>query len=285
MNKGIKIAVSGKGGVGKTTIAAFLVKLLSKNYNVLAVDADPNATLANALGFPEPEKIVPIVEMKNIIEERMGTKLDTYGTYFKLNPKVDDIPEKYSVKHENKDSSTTIKLIVMGSIKKGGKGCACPENTFLKTLVSHLILNRNEIVVMDMEAGLEHLGRGTAGSVDVLLIIVEPSIASIATAEKIHKLANDLKIKKIYVIANKIRNDSDRKIIENHLKNMKIIGFLPFDRNIIDNAVSGKSVDISKKMLPELLKTITTLKLGKCHPKASPLGYRSAYGFRQDLTQ
>lgn len=249
MNKGIKIAISGKGGVGKTTISSLLIKLLAKDYNVLAVDADPNANLAYTLGFSESEKIIPIVDMKSLIEERMGVKLDSVGTYFKLNPKVDDIPEKYSVSSEN------IKLIVMGNIKKGGKGCACPENTFLKSLVSHLILSRNEIIVMDMEAGLEHLGRGTAGSVDCLLIVVEPSKVSLNTAEKICKLAEDLKIKKIYLIANKIRNDSDRKFIENAIgEKLKIIGFLPFEENIIDSNISGKPIDMSEKMLPELLK-------------------------------
>lgn len=259
MNKGIKIAITGKGGVGKTTTAGFLIKLLAKEYNVLAVDADSNPNLAYTLGFPEPEKIVPVIEMKSLIEKRMETKLDSVGTYFKLNPKVDDIQEKYSV------NSGNIKLIVMGNIKKGGKGCACPENTFVKSLVSHLILSGNEIVIMDMEAGLEHLGRGTAASVDILLIVVEPGIVSINTAEKIYKLADDLKIKQISIIANKIRKDSDRKFIENELdkrnfdKKVKIIGFLPYEDNIIDNSISGKQIDIPSKALPELLKIITTL--------------------------
>lgn len=258
--QGIKIAITGKGGVGKTTTAGFLIKLLSEDHNVLAVDADSNPNLAYTLGFPEPEKIISIVEMKSLIEKRMETKLDSVGTYFKLNPKVDDIPEKYSVSSEN------IKLIIMGSIKKGGKGCACPENTFVKALISHLILSKNEIVIMDMEAGLEHLGRGTSASVDILLIVVEPGIVSINTAEKIYKLADDLKIKKIYLVANKIRNDSDKKFIENELdkrnfdKKVKIIGFLPFEDNIIDNSISGKQIDIPSKALPELLKIITTMK-------------------------
>jgi len=185
----MKIAISGKGGVGKTLIASLLCRVFAREgYDVIAVDADPDANLAASLGLPDADKITPISEMTELIEERTGTKSGDGGPFFKLNPKVSDIPEKYAVKNDG------ISLMVMGRMKPGGVGCYCAENSFLQALMTHLLLSRNEVVIMDMAAGIEHLSRGTARMVDILLIVVEPGRQSIETAYRISRLANDLRI-------------------------------------------------------------------------------------------
>ena len=170
----MKLAVSGKGGVGKTTFSALLIRLLNaQGKHILAIDADPDANLASALGIPDADKITPIAEMKELIFERTEAKPGSMGGFFKLNPKVDDLPEALSAKLGN------IKLMRLGGVQKGGSGCICPESTLLRALITHIVLARNEIVVMDMEAGIEHLGRGTAQAVDRLLVVVEPGRRSI----------------------------------------------------------------------------------------------------------
>jgi CO dehydrogenase maturation factor len=169
MNKSIKLAVTGKGGVGKTTVSSLLCKAFVDNgYSVLAVDADPDANLATAIGFKEEIDIPPLTEMKELIEERTGAKPGSVGSFFKLNPKVDDLPEKLWKEMNG------IKLLRMGTVKKGGGGCICPESAMLKTMVQNLLLFRKEAVIMDMEAGIEHLGRATAQAVNPLIVIVEP---------------------------------------------------------------------------------------------------------------
>jgi len=217
----MKIAISGKGGVGKTTISAGIARYFAGlGKNVLAVDADPNANLGLTLGF---KKIPPaLIEMQELIDERMESKKGGSGTYFRLNPRVDDIPEKYSVNEGG------IRLIAMGGMKKGGSGCACPENAFIKALISHLILRTDEVVVMDMEAGLEHFGRGTAQGVDLLLVVVEPDRNSTDTAGKIQKLAGQIGIKGVSIVANKIRDEEDEKFIRKELDKLKIIGYIPY---------------------------------------------------------
>ena len=173
----MKLAVSGKGGVGKTTFAALLIRTLSdQGKHVLAIDADPDANLAAALGIADADRIIPIAEMKELIFERTGAQPGTIGGFFKLNPKVDDLPDTLSAKLDN------IKLMRLGGVKKGGGGCMCPESTLLKALVMHIVLARDEVVVMDMEAGIEHLGRATAQAVDKLIVVVEPGRRSIDTA-------------------------------------------------------------------------------------------------------
>ena len=230
--QGIKIAVSGKGGVGKTTISALLsIAFSKKGFKVLAVDCDPNASLSNYLGIKEEVK--PIIEMRSLIEERMEVKLDSIGSFFKLNPKVDDIPERFS------KSIDGIKVISMGGIKKGGTGCACPENTFIKSLISHLVLHRDEVVIMDMEAGVEHFGRGTAEGVDVLIIVVEPSFAGIKTANKIKKLAKDIKIKKVFIIINKIRDEKEKEYILKHFNKEEVLGELFMEDEIQEQSLNG----------------------------------------------
>ena len=220
----MKIAITGKGGVGKTSIAAGLALILKKQGSkVIAIDADPDANLATALGIPERPQ--PIAELKKIILERTGE----VGAFFKLNPKVDDIPDKFSKLHNG------IRLIEMGTVKKGGAGCVCPESAFLKALLSHVFLNRDEVVIVDMEAGVEHLGRGTAQAVDKFIIVVEPNITSINTATRIKSLAENLMVKKVSVIANMIRSEKDKDFIQKNLKELKIEGFIKFDGSLVDS--------------------------------------------------
>lgn len=231
----MKIAISGKGGVGKTTFASFLIRAYAdQGKKVLAIDADPDANLAQALGVKRTAEIVPISEMKELIEERTEAKVGSMGSFFKLNPKVDDLPEKLSIEADG------VKVMVLGGVKKGGAGCICPESTLLKSLVRHIILARDEIIVLDMEAGLEHLGRGTAMAVDRLVVVVEPGRRSIETAAQIHRLAGDIGVKRLSFVGNKIRSDKDREFLMKHMPDFHIIGFIPFSSDIIESDLEGR---------------------------------------------
>ena len=231
----MKIAISGKGGVGKTTFASFLVRALAdQGKRVLAIDADPDANLAQALGVKGSEEIVPISEMKQLIEERTETKIGTMGGFFKLNPKVDDLPEKLSLEVDG------VKLMVLGGVKKGGAGCICPESTLLKSLVRHVVLARDEVIVLDMEAGLEHLGRGTAMAVDMLIVVVEPGRRSIETAYQIQRLSQDIGVKKLNLIGNKIRSEKDKSFLLAQLPDFHFLGFIPFGDEIIEADLEGR---------------------------------------------
>lgn len=232
----MKLAVSGKGGVGKTTFSALLIRTLNaQGKHVLAIDADPDANLAAALGIADAEKIIPIAEMKDLIFERTEARPGSIGGFFKLNPKVDDLPEKLSAKLDH------IKLMRLGGVKKGGAGCICPESTLLKALITHIVLARDEVVVMDMEAGIEHLGRATAGAVDRLLVVVEPGRRSIDTAGHIRQLASEIGLKQIAVIGNKIRTQQDQDFIRTHLSDFEILGFIPYDDAFIEADLKGIS--------------------------------------------
>lgn len=232
----MKIAVSGKGGVGKTTFSALLIRTLDEQgKHVLAIDADPDANLAAALGISNSDKITPISEMKELVSERTGAKPGTVGGFFKLNPKVDDLPDSLSARLGN------IKLMRLGGVKKGGSGCICPESTLLRALVMHIVLSRDEVVVMDMEAGIEHLGRGTAQAVDKLLIVVEPGRRSTDTADHIKKLASEIGLKNIAVIGNKIRTEKDEAFLKKHLGDFEFAGFLPYDDALIEADLGGIS--------------------------------------------
>ena len=252
---GMKLAISGKGGVGKTTLAALLIRAFNEQgKRVLAIDADPDANLAAALGIPNPQSIPPIANMKALIEERTGAKGGSMGSFFRLNPKVDDLPEKlsFSVDH--------IKFMRLGGVKKGGGGCICPESTLLKTLVTHILLARDEVVVMDMEAGIEHLGRGTASAMDKLIVVVEPGRRSVDTAHNIKRLAADIGLNRIVLVGNKIRGEADRKFLEKYVIGLEWLGFLPYDEEIIEADLSGESPydrdTPAKEVIREMIKTL-----------------------------
>jgi CO dehydrogenase maturation factor len=216
----LKIAVTGKGGVGKTTLAAALSRYYkSLGKTVFAIDADPDANFASALGIPDDvaAKITPIAKMKQLAAEKTGS-IEGGTPFFILNPDVSDIPEKFST------NIGGIKFMIMGTIEKGGAGCVCPESALLRSLLRHLIIERRDVVILDMEAGIEHLGRSVADSMDGLIVVVEPGKRSIQTAQKILKLASDIGLKKVYAVINKIEEESEIAAVENMLNDIVVIG-------------------------------------------------------------
>jgi len=232
----MKLAISGKGGVGKTTFSSLLIRTLNENgKHVLAIDADPDANLAAALGIEGAEDITPIAEMKELIFERTEAQPGTIGGFFKLNPKVDDLPDALSAKLDN------IKLMRLGGVQKGGSGCICPESTLLRALVTHVVLARDEMVVMDMEAGIEHLGRATARAVDKLIVVVEPGRRSLDTAGHIRQLAGEIGVTSISVVGNKIRGQKDEDFLKKHLPDFEFLGFIPYDGDLIEADLDGIS--------------------------------------------
>jgi len=260
----LKIAVAGKGGVGKTLISGTLARLLARDgYRVLAVDADPAMNLAYALGIP-PEtasKIVPISENKQLIEERTGTKPGSaFSIFISLTPTVDDIAEKYGLVGPD-----GVRLLVMGTVRSGGSGCMCPANSLLRALIRHITLIEKDAVIMDMEAGLEHLGRATVRGFDALLCVVEPGAQSIETAARIRRLAKDINIREVLAIGNKVVTEQDEKFIKSLLSEigLDVICIIPFDQSIIradslrvapiDCSPSSPAIDALRK-LEEMLK-------------------------------
>lgn len=243
-----KIAITGKGGVGKTTLAALLAYIYAEaGHPVIAIDADPAASLAFALGMPDElaAQVTPIAEMEELIFERTGAKPGTSGGFFKINPRVDDIPDRFSVSHRG------IRLLQLGTIDKGGSGCICPESAMLRSLVTYVILYRNEVMILDMEAGIEHLGRATAGGVDAFLIVVEPGRRSLSTAQNIRQLAADIGIKHCYVVGNKVRNQADRDFIRDNLPpELPVLGFLPASARAVEADMRGEAIF---DVVPELV--------------------------------
>ncbi|NLI92645.1 MAG: AAA family ATPase [Peptococcaceae bacterium] len=245
----MKIAITGKGGVGKTTFAAILSRLYAaEGYRVLAVDADPDANLALALGFPEEiiAKIIPIAEMKEMIAERTNTPSDSFGKMFKLNPQVDDIPEKYCTEYNG------VKLLTMGTVETGGSGCVCPEHVLLKKLTSHLVLQNKDVVIMDMEAGIEHLGRGTAQGVNAFIVVVEPGARSLQTYDKVKKLAQDLGVPKVFAVGNKVKNQSDREYILKYLDANTCLGFISYSEEVVNSDRPDQSPFTNAKTVEEV---------------------------------
>jgi len=254
----VKLAISGKGGVGKTTLTALLAKAFAgRGYKVLAIDADPDANLAAALGCSHPESIRPIAEMADLIEERTGARPGTVGSVFRLNPKVEDLPEKLSTEVNG------VRLMRMGTVQKGGGGCICPESTLLRALVQHLLIEREEVVLMDMEAGIEHLGRATSGFVDALIIVLEPGMRSIETADKIRQLAADIRLSKLAAVGNKVRNPADEAFLRAKLTGIPLLGMLPFRETVIQADMDARPpfedapdlLDLAQGIIDRLLET------------------------------
>lgn len=254
---GLKIAVSGKGGVGKTTLSAMLAQAYAERGNrVLAIDADPSPCLGSALAFPREvlRNIHPIAEMEELIAERTGAEPGKFGGYFKLNPRVDDLPEQFSAKHGG------IRLLELGAVEMGGSGCICPESTILRALITHVLLYRDEVVILDLYAGVEHLGRATADAVDAMLIVVEPTNRSLATAHQIAKLATDLGIDQLHLVGNKIRDLDDVAFIAAESSELPVLGSLKLDEAVMDADRRGVTVyDSSRELREAVLKMVAEL--------------------------
>ena len=222
----MKLAISGKGGVGKTTLTALLTQVYADaGRDVLAVDADPAPCLAGALGVPDElrQQLKPVSEMEDLIYERTGAKPGTTGGFFTINPRVDDIPDRFSVKHRN------VRLLEMGAVDIGGSGCICPESALLKTLATHLLFRKDDVLILDMYAGVEHLGRATVDFVDAMLVVVEPTRRSLGTAAQIKKLANDIGLTRLWMIGNKVRNDDEAAFLQAETPELPVLGVLPAD--------------------------------------------------------
>lgn len=232
----MKIAISGKGGVGKTTIGSMLIlELARRGKPVLAIDADPNGGLAAALGYDREisGRLVPLIERRSLIEERTGAKPGVSGGYYVLNPKVNDLVDTFSVPVRG------VRTLVMGELKEAMSGCYCSENALLRSFLRHLMVERDEWVVLDMEAGFEHLTRGTAQSVDLLLVVVEPGVRSLDTAVKLMTLARQAGIPKTACIANKLLNDEQLGRMESRLGEGSITLSLPFSSEAVESDLAG----------------------------------------------
>ena len=262
---GSKIAIGGKGGVGKTTVCAVWAELFAEDgCDVLAIDADPNTSLASAFGITGEQSPEPLIAMKDLIAERTGTGKNALGAYFKLNPKVSDLPEKHSLKVGK------VKLLVLGAITQGGGGCACPEGAFLKALLTHTILQRQELVLVDLAAGVEFMGRASVQGIDALVLVVEPGGRSIETANNMAKMARELGIGCVGAIANKITDPAQKGLIESQLEDIDLLGSLRYSKalqgaDMRREAVFGADAEVveelrrAKNNLTELLSS----KVGK----------------------
>lgn len=243
-----KIAIGGKGGVGKTTVCAIWAQLFAESgFDVLAIDADPDTNLASAFGIPSEQSPEPLIKMKELIAERTGTGKDTVGAYFRLNPKVSDLPEEYWIR------ANGLKLLVLGAITQAGAGCACPEGAFLKALLTHTMLQRQEVVLVDLAAGVEFMGRASVQGIDALVLIVEPGARSIETAKNMAKMARKLGIGCVAAIANKITESAQTQAIISQLDDIALLGSIKYSRALQEAdfrraPVFGADADVSGEL-------------------------------------
>ena len=246
----MKVAITGKGGVGKTTLSSTLARLYAdEGRTVLAADVDPDANLGLALGLTQEEvdEIVPISKMRTLVEERTGAS--AANQFYKLNPYVADIPEKFAKEING------VKLLVMGTVDLGGSGCVCPEHVMLKSILSAMTYRKNDVVIMDMEAGLEHLGRGTAANMDQFIVVIEPGARSVQTYRNVKRLAKDLGVKQVRVVANKVRDEADEEFIRNAIPAEDLLGMIHYNTEVIDADRQGKSpYDFSPTAIEEIKK-------------------------------
>ena len=246
----MKFAITGKGGVGKTTLSSTLARLYAdEGRTVLAADVDPDANLGLALGLTQEEvdEIVPISKMRTLVEERTGAT--AANQFYKLNPYVADIPDTFS-----KDING-VKLLVMGTVDVGGSGCVCPEHVMLKSILASLTYRKDDVVIMDMEAGLEHLGRGTAMNMDQFIVVIEPGARSVQTYRNVKRLAKDLGVKRVRVVANKVRDERDEEFVRNSIPEEDLLGMIHYNLEIMDADRQGKSpYDFSPAAIEEIRK-------------------------------
>jgi CO dehydrogenase maturation factor len=260
----MKIAIAGKGGVGKTTLTSLLAYAFAEQGRpVLALDADPSPCLGAALGFPREllRGLMPIADMKAFVEERTGVQSDCAGGFIRLNPKVDDIPERFSVVHRG------IRLLELGAVDRGGAGCICAESALLRRLVAHL-LESEGVVLLDMYAGVEHLGRGTTDAVDVMLVVVEPTARSLATAAQIRSLARDVGLGRLYLVGSKIASEADETYVESRSPAIPVLGHLPADPAVAEADRARRPV---RDLSPRLFAGVQAMAaaVGECPPLCS----------------
>ncbi len=231
----MKVAIAGKGGVGKTTLTAALARHLARLHRqVIAVDADPDGNLASALGAASHALPEPIARMRDLILDRTGAKDEAGGLLFTLNPKVDDLPGRFSVEVDG------VRLLVLGTVEWGGKGCMCPEGAVLKALLQHLLLRVPDDVILDMEAGLEHMGRASARGVDAMIAVVEPGMRSVQTAARIQSLAQEIGIGRTFVVLNKVRDAREEEILARAMPGQVVLGVLPYCPELASADLEGR---------------------------------------------
>lgn len=243
----VKIAITGKGGVGKTTLAAGLIKQFARHgYQVYAVDADPDISLGTTLGVSEEALRAqpPLVEMKELIKERTGAG----GGFYVLNPQVDDILDEYSIELDG------IKLLRMGGYKNAGAACYCPENAFLNAVVNSLLLGKQDVVILDFGAGIEHLTRGTARGVELMLIVTEPTKVSVDTARVIQKLSLEMGVPKVKVVGNKVRTDKEKNFLRNSFAPDELLGILEYSEELWEQSMLDDPRGLEKVLVDSVSK-------------------------------